>query len=52
MSPTSQVERSRDKLLLGVIQQLQNVYETRQASSSVSQPLCVYRIKVSNDIVR
>lgn len=47
-----QVERSRDKLLLGVVQQLQAVYETRHVTttSSSNPPLCVYRIKVGNDI--
>lgn len=47
-----QVERSRDKLLVGVVQQLQTVYETRHVTttSSSNPPLCVYRIKVSNDV--
>ena len=40
-----QVERSRDKLLLGVIQQLQTMYDNHH-SSSPHPPLCVYRIKV------
>ena len=47
MSLVSQVERSRDKLLLGVLQQLQSVYESRHSSSPTHPPLCVYRIKVS-----
>ena len=47
-----QVERSRDKLLLGVIQQLQSLCDGRHASSPASlPPLCVYRIKVRREVM-
>ena len=43
-----QVERPRDKLLLGVLQQLQAMCDSRHSSSPSTSlpPLCVYRFKV------
>ena len=44
------MERNRDKLLLGVLQQLHSVHESRHVPSSSGQPpLCVYRVKVIFD---